>query len=244
MIPAADIECLERSIVAAVAPQRVVEVGGWLAPLDDGPIGRAKSAVPLIHAADPDAIADIEQIYQAARLPPAFRLAETRGLAAVGDQLLSRGYVAKTPTLMKTGTATGLVALTDTPAEILEAPDAAWIGAFTGEGFDPVEGAARVRNLSRSPDALYAAVREGERTIAVGVVSFGHGWAGIHGMRTVADRRRQGLASRVLAALGQASARRGIDRVFLQVEEPNPARVLYRQAGFTQAWRYRYWAKP
>ncbi|MDB5417777.1 MAG: acetyltransferase, family [Phenylobacterium sp.] len=244
MIPPADIESLERSIVAAVAPQRVVEIAGWLVPLDDGPIGRAKSAVPLAHAADPAAVADIEQVYQAARLPPAFRLAETDGLADLRDELLRRGYVARTPTLMKTGTAAGLATLTDAPAEILEAPDAAWIAAFTGEGFDPVEGAARVRNVARSPDALYAAVREGERATAVGVVSFGHGWAGVHGMRTAADRRRQGLASRVLAALGQASARRGADRMFLQVEEPNPARILYRQAGFTPAWRYRYWGRP
>ena len=241
MIPAAHIEGLERSIVAAVAPQRVVEIAGWLVPLDDGPIGRAKSAVPLAPAADPDAVADIEQIYRAARLTPAFRLAETDGLAGVRDELLRRGYVAHKPTLMKTGTAAGLITLTEAPAEILATPDAAWIAAFTGEGFDPIEGAARVRNLSRSPDALYAAVREGERAAAVGVVSFGHGWAGIHGMRTAADRRRRGLASRVLAALGHASARRGMDRVFLQVEEPNPARILYRQAGFTQAWRYHYW---
>ena len=59
MIAPADIDSLERSIVAAVAPERVVEIGGWLAPLDPGPITRAKSAVPLTHAADPEAIADV-----------------------------------------------------------------------------------------------------------------------------------------------------------------------------------------
>ncbi|MDB5494304.1 MAG: acetyltransferase, family, partial [Phenylobacterium sp.] len=122
MIPPADIESLERSIVAAVAPQRVVEIAGWLVPLDDGPIGRAKSAVPLAHAADPDAVADIEQVYQAARLPPAFRLAETDSLADLRNELKRRGYVARTPTLMKTGTAAGLVALAGAAAEILNTP--------------------------------------------------------------------------------------------------------------------------
>jgi N-acetylglutamate synthase len=232
-----DIEPLERAIVASVAPERVVEIAGWLVPLDDGAIGRAKSAAPLAHDADPDAVADIEQIYLAARRPPAFRVAES-------EELLARGYAPHTPTIMKTGTAAGLAALSTDPAELFAQPDAAWIAAFTGEGFDPEEGAQRVRNLTRSPGALFAAVREAARTTAVGVVSFGHGWAGVHGMRTAPDARRQGHAGRVLAAMGRAAQQRGVERAVLQVVEDNPARRLYRAAGFTQAWRYHYWAKP
>ena len=45
----ADIAVLERDTVAAVAPPEILEIGGWLAPLDNGTIGRAKSAVPLSH---------------------------------------------------------------------------------------------------------------------------------------------------------------------------------------------------
>lgn len=244
MLTPGDIESLERSVVAAVAPERVVEIAGWLVPLDAGPIGRAKSAVPLRHDADPDAVADVEQIYLAMRLPPAFRLAETPGLGPVAAELTRRGYVAGTPTIMKTGTAAGLAALSDHPAELLAAPDAAWAACFTGEGFDPQEGAARVRNLARSPDALYAAIRDGGRTLACGVVTFNHGWVGVHGMRTAPDARRRGLAGRVLAAFGRAAADRGIDRVVLQVTEENPARGLYRSAGLSPVWRYHYWTRP
>lgn len=243
MISPADIERLERSIVAAVAPERVVEMGGWLVPLDDGAIGRAKSAVPLAHAVDADAIDDVEQIYRAMRRPPAFRIAETEGLAAVREELLRRGYRPRTPTIMKLGDAHGLAALDNAPVELLRAPDGGWVAAFTGEGFDPAEGAQRVRNLTRSPEALFGAVRDGGRTAAVGVVTFGHGWAGIHGMRTAPDQRRKGHAGRILAAFGRAAVARGVDRVFLQVVEDNPARSLYRTAGFSQAWRYCYWAE-
>lgn len=243
MLGARDIESLERSIVAAVAPQRVVEMGGWLVPLDDGAIGRAKSAVPLAHAADADAIADVEQIYRAVRLPPAFRLAETDGLAAARDELRRRGYVAHTPTIMKTGAAATLAAMSDTPAVLLAAPDAGWVAAFTGEGFDPEEGAQRVRNLTRSPDVLFGAVRDGDRTLAVGVVSFGRGWAGVHGMRTAPDQRRKGHAGRILAAFGRAALARGVERAVLQVVEDNPARSLYHAAGFRQVWRYSYWTE-
>jgi len=243
-VGAAEIEQMERAIVGSVAPERVVEIAGWLVPLDNGAIGRAKSAVPLAHAADPDAVADIEQIYLAARLPPAFRVAETEALAPVRAELLARGYIAHTATIMKIGTAAGLAALTDDAAELSDQPDADWIAAFTGEGFDPEEGAQRVRNLARAPDVRFASVRQGGRTVAVGVGSYGGGWVGVHGMRTAPDARRQGHASRVLSAIGRAAHARGVERAVLQVVEDNPARSLYRAAGFTPLWRYHYWGRP
>lgn len=244
VVDASAIETLERAIVAAVAPEQVVEMGGWLVPLDDGAIGRAKSAVPLAHAADAGAIEDVEQVYRAMRRPPWFRLAETDGLAPARDELLRRGYRPHTPTIMKVGTAGQAAALGDDAVELSGSPDADWIATFAGEGFDPEEGAQRVRNLTRSPDVLFGAVREGERTVAVGVVTFGHGWAGVHGMRTAPDQRRKGHAGRILAAFGRAAAERGTERMFLQVVEDNPARSLYRAAGFRPAWRYSYWSIP
>jgi len=244
LIEPSEIAGLERAIVASVAPDRVLEIGGWLVPLDDGAIGRAKSAVPLDHAnADPAAIAEVEAAYAAAGLAPAFRLAETPGLADAAAELTRRGYAAHTPTIMKLGTSAGLAALSDDPAELAEAPDAAWIAAFTGPGFDPEEGAARVRNLARAPGVRFAQVREGGRTVAVGVGSFNDGWTGVHGMRTSPDHRRQGHASRILAAIGHEARRRGVARAVLQVVEDNPARSLYRAAGFEFAWRYGYWGK-
>ncbi|MBV8392784.1 MAG: GNAT family N-acetyltransferase, partial [Alphaproteobacteria bacterium] len=203
MISDLEIEGLERAIVESVAPNALSEIGDWLVPLDDGAIGRAKSAVPLSHAAGPDAIPEIEAAYLDAGLPPAFRVAETERLALVREALQRRGYKADNPTVMKVGTAEGLASVNDEPAELTATPDAAWIAAFTGEGFDPAEGAARVRNLIRSPDVLFAQVRDGTRTLAVGVGSFSGGWAGVHGMRTAPDQRRKGHASRILAAIGR-----------------------------------------
>jgi ribosomal protein S18 acetylase RimI-like enzyme len=238
-----DVEAIERSTVAGVAPARLLEIDGWLAPLDNGTIGRAKSAVPLSHTAGAEPINDIEAAYWTEGLSPAFRIAEAAGLKGVRDVLESRGYVAHKPTVVKIGDVARLAAFRDKPGEILARPDEAWAAAFTGDGFDPEEGASRVAALSRSPDAVYGAVREDDRIVAVGVATFGHGWAGIHGMRTALRRRGQGLASQVLTALGRAIEARGVEQVFLQVEEGNDARSLYRKAGFTEAWRYRYWGR-
>jgi GNAT superfamily N-acetyltransferase len=236
-----DIEVLERDVVAAVAPREVVEIGGFLVPLDPGTIGRAKSAVPLRHDLDALGVDAVVEAYRSRGLAPAFRLADAPGLDAVRAAVARHGLTGQQPTVMKLGDVAGLSALSEGPARILERPDEAWSAVFLGEGFDPVDGAHRVAALSRSPDALYGAAGDDGATHAVGVASFGAAWGGVHGMRTLPAHRGRGHAAAILAALGRAMAERGVTRVFLQVEAGNPARRIYRRAGFTPAWTYRYW---
>lgn len=249
MSPAsADIEAIERATLAAVAPEEVLEIGGWLVGLDPGSIRRAASAVPLAHdlPADHDILDQIEAAYAARGLRPAFRLADAPGLEAVRAELTRRGYGFEQPTLVKVAPVSAVQAVTDLPpAEVAPRPDEAWAAVFLGEGFDPVDGAYRVKALSRSPGARFGMVRDGGRTIAVGCGAYDHGWASFHGMRTDLARRGEGLAGRVLAGLAGEARSRGIGRAFLQVEEKNaPARALYRRAGFDLAWRYFYWSRP
>ena len=248
MTHAAQVEAIERATLAAVAPEEVLEIEGWLIGLDPGSIRRAASAVPLRHdlPADPMVLDRIEAAYAARGLRPAFRIADGPGLDAVRTELARRGYGFEQPTLVKTSATGAIAAVTDRPpAEIAERTDDAWAAVFLGEGFDPVDGAYRVLALSRSPGARFGMVRDGDRTVAVGCGSFGYGWVSFHGMRTDLSRRGEGLAGRVLAGLAGEALARGIDRAFLQVEEKNtPARALYRRAGFEQAWRYFYWSKP
>ena len=237
----AEIAVLERDTVAAVAPPETLEIGGWLVPLDDGTIGRAKSAVPLRHDIGPHAIGEIEDAYRSRGLKPAFRLADVPSLQPVFAELTQRGFSAQQPTVFKTGAVTELAAFSTASVRIFDKPDEAWAGVFLGDGFDPVDGAHRVSALTRSTGAIYAAAGEGGATQAVGVMSFGAQWAGIHGMRTAPAHRGKGYAGAILAAMGRVAQARGFSRVFLQVEEPNPARRIYRAAGFSPIWRYHYW---
>ena len=237
----ADIAVLERDTVAAVAPPETLEIGGWLVPLDNGTIGRAKSAVPLSHGLGAEAIGEVEAAYRNHGLKPGFRIADVPSLDLVRAELARRGFNAQQPTIFKTGSVAQLAAFSAASARILDRPDEPWGAVFLGEGFDAADGAHRIAALTRSPDAVYGAAGEGHETQAVGVMSFGRGWAGIHGMRTAPAHRGKGLASAILAALGRAAQARGVERVFLQVEDPNPARRIYRAAGFTPIWRYHYW---
>lgn len=244
-------EAVERATLAAVCREAIEVIDGWLLPMDSGSIGRAKSAVPLRHAvmcaaqAERQVIA-IESVYQTRGHEAVFRLASHANLEPLHKVLSARGYQASQPTWVQTGSVAAMRAVTlAAPADVDDAPDEAWAQLFLGEGFDPVDGGHRIRNLSRATSNVYASLREGGHTLAGGAASFAHGWASVHGMRTHSAHRGKGLAGRVLAGLADAAHQRGFTQVFLQVEADNPgAQALYQRAGFTIVWAYEYWKKP
>ena len=248
-LTAADIEAIERATLQAVAPQWVepLDDEAWLLPMDPGTVGRAKSAVPLRHEAPRVAphllLERIESLYAARGLPTQLRVADAPCFDGLAAALAERGYAAAKPTLTQVGSVQAMRALGGgEPAPVCAEADAGWISVFLGPGFDPVDGAWRVQALSGAKGNLFASVREDGVTVAAGAVSLGHGWAGVHGMRTEQSARGRGLAGRVLAGLAQAALDRGYEQVFLQVEAGNePALALYRRAGFRPAWTYRYW---
>ncbi len=242
-----DIEAIDRATVAALAPRVVREDDAWLFAADDGRIGRANSVTPLGMGKDflADKLARAEQFYADEGLPPIFRVADRPAFDDLRHGLAGSGYTPRQPTLIQVGNVpTLLERLTDPPGDVSEGVDADWAAAFGGEGFEAEDAASRIRALGRSPGAVYGSLREDGVVRAVGAMSFGLGWAGIHGMRTVASNRGRGLAGRVLAALAAAAGERGIDRLYLQVERDNAsALALYGRAGFKTAWSYAYWRR-
>lgn len=77
--------------------------------------------------------------------------------------------------------------------------------------------------------------------VALGFAVAERGWAGIFGMGTRPEARRQGAASAVLHTLASWAAEQHAPRLYLQVEVDNaPARSLYTGAGFVDAYGYHY----
>lgn len=240
----AEVASIERATLEAVVPDRMEQLPGWLLPIFDGTVGRARSAVPLQHGQpDTTQIGPIAERYRALGFAPAFRLPDLPAFSDFHAQLQSLGFVREQPSLTLVGNVENLVSLHPDPAGELRArADAQWMAMFLGPGLDPVDGASRARALSRSENTLFASVRQAGCTVASGAAAFGQGWLSVHGMRTHAAHRGQGLARRVLVTMAQEAQRRGLSKVFLQVDAGNPAAlVLYRRAGMVTAWPYSYW---
>jgi N-acetylglutamate synthase len=241
------IEAIERATLAAVPPQRVEQWGDWLLPFDHGTVGRSHSAVPLRHDTPAEGVLpQLERRYAEAGVPTVLRLPELASFAAMEAELAAAGYARAKPTLVQVGE---LAALATAPTgggrvEIAERPGDDWEQVFLGEGFDPVDGASRLAILRRASGSLFAGVRAEGRVVAVGSASFGHGWCGLHGMRTLPAWRGRGLATTIIAALARAARERGAQQVFLQVDAANAtARSLYERLGFATAWTYAYWQR-
>ena len=246
-----DVESIERATQDAFPPLATEELPGWLLGLDPGKVGRAHSAAPLQHT-EPDraAVASIEGRFMEFELSPVFRIPTDSRFKGVRDELTKRGFVAKQPTQVQVGTARAMAQLprglgAGASVNLTAAPNQAWMSVFLNEGFDPVDGASRTQILARARQAAFATVYVEGQAVAAGAASFSHGWASVHGMRTVPGHSGLGLASRILCAFASEAQARGFEPVFLQVEAANTrARLLYGRAGFSLAWTYEYWRKP
>jgi N-acetylglutamate synthase len=246
-LTATAIEELERATAQAVPASRMLELPGWLVPLDHSTVGRAKSAVALSHEAPAlERIEPIEAAYAQAGLPCAFRLPELDAFGTFQAALRERGYRQEQPTCVQVASIQAFNSFAAShPITITDQPTPAWAEGFLGPGFDAADGASRIEVLSRSTCTRYASICASDgHTLAAGALSISHGWASFHGMRTAASARKQGLASSLLARFAQLALADGCTRWFLQVEAGNDtARGLYAKLGFATAWQYSYWRK-
>jgi GNAT superfamily N-acetyltransferase len=240
-----DVAAVERSTLAALSPARLLCHGDWLLPMDMGTVGRARSAVPLRHdRPDPHDIDFIVRAYEAAGLPPWFRLPDAPGWMAFHRTLEARGLARGKPSHVMTAALADLPAAPPAlPCTLSERPDPAWEAVFLGDGIDAADGAHRVRLLRQGRDCRYASVRLGGEVVSVGLATLAGGqWLGIHALRTVPRARGRGCATAILLALGEVGRARGLQRAYLQVEKANTDAVaLYRRLGFACAWAYAYW---
>jgi ribosomal protein S18 acetylase RimI-like enzyme len=262
-----DVATLERAVFDAVPPDRLVAIDGWLIGLNDGTVGRARSAVPLSHERPPDTdFVQIEALYAAHGLPVHFRLpVDAPGFAEPIASLEARGFVRSSVVQTMTADLPAVKAAATAITRGAGVGDAAgqgggmiltlagevdddWAAVFMGAGFDPVDGASRTRLLRRARSAIYAGIQvpaAGPGYVAVGFGCLSQGLLGVHGMRTRPEWRQQGHACRLIGALADRAITVGLELAYLQVESDNASAVaLYERLGFTTAWRYAYWRRP
>jgi GNAT superfamily N-acetyltransferase len=238
---------LERAMLTSWPSLSVVYDGDWVVRLADGYTKRANS-VTCLGGDDTDLDRRIDRvtgIYSERDQPTIFRLSPLAP-PALDDALADRGWRWFDETIVMTTSLDDLGAdpfSTDGDVKIDKAPDEAWLRSC-----DRIDGSAPKHLVTLStmierlvPPAGFGRINgtDGIDALALVVVDGDH--AGAFEVLTKPEKRRQGLARRLLSALYAWSADQGAKTAWLSVLVHNcPAVQLYQSLGFSEVYRYHH----
>ncbi|MFJ2819981.1 GNAT family N-acetyltransferase [Streptomyces toxytricini] len=243
--PAASFEELARVGARAWQPLESEPLGGWTLRAAGGFTRRANSVLALGDPGIPlgEALARVTAWYAERGLPPYVQGAT--GAAGTQEVLLAelerRGWRREVSAEVRTA---ALAPLADTAADtaavrLSRTPDGEWLSRY-GRVDDP-DTARRV--LEAGPSVWFATVPGA----AIGRLVVDGRWAGFAAVEVAPERRREGLATAVMAALAARALEEGASAAWLQVEAGNTAaRALYDGLGFAAHHAYHHYrqARP
>ena len=227
---------------------------GWVLFLSPGVAKRGRSVNAFFGSTRPlsQKIAHCEATYAAHGLPVLFRITPYVHPPALDAVLDAEGFTAFGTTLVQTASLADAVRLAqeDPPLDGLElsspVPEAFVEAVGTMRGSSAQQRAAHLERLASAPLRLIPVLaRRDGITVAAGMVSVEGAIAGLFDIVTTPSLRRQGIGTRVVAALLVKAWERGARFAFLQVEEANGAAIpIYRRFGFATRYTYHYRGRP
>lgn len=239
---------LERSMLTSWPALSTAFDGDWVIRLAKGHTKRSNS-VTCLGADDVDLEMRVErvvQIYRDRGLPTIFRLSPLAS-PALDAGLENRGWRRFDESIVMTSDladdADVAQKTLDDDVEIISKPDDAWLeGCRLIDGMSDADAATFGVMLDYlMPSAGYGRLitDTGIGALALSVVDVE--LAGLFVVMTARERRRQGLARRLLSDLLSWSRTRGATMGWLAVEAGNvPAVRLYESLGFREVYRYHY----
>ncbi|MEU5443986.1 GNAT family N-acetyltransferase [Streptomyces griseofuscus] len=246
--PAAGYEELARVTSRGWRPVESERLGEWELRAAAGYTRRANSVLPLGDPGCPldAALAAVRRWYGERGLPAYVQTATgaegTQEL--LGAELERRGWVREVSAEVWIG---ALAPLADRPAGadvvLAREADEAWLARYQRKGVSEVA----LRVLSAGPSVWFATVpgEPGGAPAAIGRCVVDGRWAGFAAVEVDPGRRRQGLATDVMAALARRALAEGASAGWLQVESDNaPARALYTVLGFSRHHAYHHFREP
>ncbi|MDN3289460.1 GNAT family N-acetyltransferase [Streptomyces thermocarboxydus] len=254
--PAATYEELARVAARGWRPVESERLGGWELRAAAGFTRRANSVLPLGGPGLPldDALTAVRRWYAARGLPAYVQTAT----GAEGTQELlcaeleRRGWVREVTAELWTGGLAPVADLDEGTSGVLLSrnADEAWLARYRRKGVGEV--ALRVLGggapASGEPSVWFATV-PGEpgasAPAAIGRCVVDGRWAGFAAVEVDPARRREGLATAVMAALAARALEEGASAAWLQVETDNEgARALYDRLGFAPHHAYHHYRAP
>jgi ribosomal protein S18 acetylase RimI-like enzyme len=222
-------------------------LGEWELRVAGGFTRRANSVLPLGDPGLPldEALASVRRWYADRGLPAYIQLAT----GAEGTQELlcaeleARGWTREVTAELWIG-ALAPLADREAPGVVLSrTADETWLARYQRKGL----GEVALKVLGSGPSVWFATVpgAEGAPPAAIGRCVVDGRWAGFAAVEVAPDRRRQGLATDVMAALARQALAEGASGAWLQVEADNAgARELYARLGFAAHHAYHHYREP
>ncbi|MEV1085237.1 GNAT family N-acetyltransferase [Streptomyces sp. NPDC050211] len=246
--PAASYEELAKVAARAWRPVESERLGAWELRAASGFTRRANSVLPLGDPGLPldEALTVVRRWYGDRGLPAYIQTAT----GAEGTQELlcaeleRRGWAREVTAEMWIG---GLAPVADRAAGagvvLSRAADAQWLGRYQRKGVSDVA----LKVLGSGPSVWFATVpgAGGAAPAAIGRLVVDGRWAGFAAVEVDPERRREGLATEVMAALARQALDEGASAAWLQVEADNEgARALYGGMGFGAHHSYHHYREP
>lgn len=243
---------IEDAGLNASAPPQQRWVDGWLVRFSPGKAKRARciNAVAAGLQPLPEKLALCQTLYRTAGMRMLFRVTPFSQPPGLDDWLAQRGYQRFEDTRVMACPALTTTAATDWPEDVrVEQVDpeayAHIVGDFRGTTLQGRQ--AHAERLCHSPVPYVGSVLRAAdgRPLACGQFALEAELVGLYDVFTVPDMRGRGLSRRLCAHLLAQAHARGARLAYLQVDAGNrPARSLYRQLGFADAYSYHYRALP
>jgi GNAT superfamily N-acetyltransferase len=240
-VNAADVDL---AIQRAWPPRATGVIGPWRARLDGGVTRRPNSVLPHGTGPEPgdggldEMLAEVMRLYEAHGLTPWIQVTEAAWPPRLEERLAERGWETG---IDRTLLLAGPVVSADGAAFVEHSPSQEWVATWWG--VDPRGGDSELTTclelLERIEEGAFARVVNGCHTHGVGLGVRVEDTLVLECVATVPAARRQGVATRVVSALGAWGRGRGATRALLAVQERNvAARRLYERLGFATVGSY------
>jgi GNAT superfamily N-acetyltransferase len=240
--PSLDVTQLERLAARSWRGLEEEPLGEWLLRAGCGFTGRANSVLvlgsPGMELAD--AVATATRWYADRGLAPRAQV-PIPGAEAADAALAAAGWTRDEDVLVLTAALDGWTppAL---PVDLAATPDEAWLSGYRYRGTPLPPVAADI--LVNAEDPVFASVRLDPAPAPLAAVARGvvvDGWLCVTAVTVDERYRRRGVATAVMAGLGEWARAAGAHSCVLQVASSNaPALALYERLGFTEHHRYHY----
>ncbi|MFD0002058.1 GNAT family N-acetyltransferase [Streptomyces sp. NPDC127178] len=246
--PAASYEELAHVAARAWRPVESERLGEWELRAASGFTRRANSVLPLGDPGLPlPAALDVVRRWYGDRGLPAYVQTAT-GAEGTQELLCAElerlGWAREVSAEMWIGALTPVADRAEGAGVVLvREADEAWLARYQRKGVSEVA----LKVLESGPSVWFATVpsAEGGAPAAIGRCVVDGRWAGFAAVEVDPALRRQGLATRVMAALARQALDEGASAAWLQVEAENVgAREMYAGMGFAAHHAYHHYRSP